>query len=354
MNDFWKNIKILFTLPIVLVLAWIVAHLMAIFGVFAVVAYPIWVLFFGKRSICLGCARVEDGEVCPLCNEKVEHKEIYPKNGRSIILNSFVILFLTGISIGVVYLENMVIDASGLLSSGKTVSFNIPEKHQYRTNEIFPMKIEISGINTAINVVQADITFDPEVLEVVELSIKESFATIFVQKDINNSLGYVRLSGGIPSPGYSKETGTFGTIYFKAKSSGLANVAFLPTSMVLADDGRGTNVLKNFPSVSYIIKPEALSTEEEVSQAELFKKDVLGAKTENKGDICEIVLGETVLPEDVLGISDNDEIDDDVLLEEKGAFYRYVIHPFIDLLHRLDTIIITIYQNVFGNLFTKE
>ncbi len=352
MNGFWKGIKTALGLPIILILAWIIAHFMALLGIFAVVAYPVWAAFFGKKAVCLGCIRLDDGEKCPLCNEKVEKKETYPKNARSVTLNTLLILFLTAISVGVVFLENAVIDSTGILSTGKTVSFNIPEKNQYRTNEIFPMKIEISGIQTSVNVVQADITFDPDVLEVVELSTKDSFASIFVQKDVNNNLGYVRLTGGIPSPGYSKESGVFGTVYFKAKSAGLANVSFLPTSMVLADDGRGTNVLKSFPSTSYIIRPEVLSAEEEVSQMQIFQKDVLGASTTSQNlDVCRIELGEVKLP-DVLGISDihdNDEEDE----HSKGGFYRYVVHPAIEILHRVNEFILGVYSKLLQQAFTN-
>lgn len=354
MNGLWKGLKAVLALPIILILAWIIAHFMALLGIFAVVAYPIWAALFGKKAVCLGCIRLEDGEVCPLCNEKVEHHETYPKNGRSIILNTFLLLFLTGISVGVVFLENAVIDSTGILSSGKTVSFSIPEKNQYRTNEIFPMKIEISGIKTSINVVQADITFDPDILEVVDLSTKDSFASIFVQKDVNNNLGYIRLTGGIPSPGYAKESGVFGTVYFKAKTAGLANVSFLPTSMVLADDGRGTNVLKSFPSTSYIVKPEVLTAEETFLQDQIFESDILGARSDQQEnlDVCRIELGEIKLP-DVLGVSNFDdpivESDD----HSKGNFYRYVIHPMIEILHRVDQFIINIYAKITTSIFTR-
>lgn len=353
MNGFWKGIKTVLGLPIILILAWIIAHFMALLGIFAVVAYPIWAAFFGKKAVCLGCIRLDEGENCPLCNEKVEGKETYPKNGRSIFLNTLLLLFLTGISIGVVFLENAVIDSSGFLSSGKTVSFNIPEKNQYRTNEIFPMKIEISGIKTSINVVQADITFDPDVLEVVDLSTKDSFASIFVQKDINNNLGYIRLTGGIPSLGYSKETGVFGTVYFKAKNAGLAHVSFLPTSMVLADDGRGTNILKSFPSTSYIIKPEVLSAEEEMSQKQIFEADVLGARTDDTNlDVCRIELGDTKLP-DVLGVSNFDDPIAESDEHSKGSFYRYVIHPALEVLYRINTFVLGVYTKLLHLVFTN-
>lgn len=350
MKEFWKNIKVIVALPIILIIAWVITHIMALLGVFATAAYPIWAVFFHKQSLCLGCRSTSTGDKCALCGEIVDGHDLSPKNPKSVILNTFVILLLTFISLGVVYLENTVIDNSGILRSFKTVSFNIPDKSQYRTNEIFPMKIQISGIKTAINVVQADITFDPEVLEVIEISTKDSFASIFVQKDINNNLGYVRLTGGIPSPGYNKEEGVFGTVFFKAKSAGLVTVSFLPTSLVLADDGRGTNVLKDFPTTSYVIRPESITPEEEINQKNIYDKSVLGASIVDDLSMCRIDLEGGKLP-DVLGASDGfptpQEADDAESLPQKIWLH------FLVFLDHFNEYVLSLYSKVLSNIFTK-
>ena len=50
--------------------------------------------------------------------------------------------------------------------------------------------------------------------------------------------------------------------------------------MVLANDGRSTNILKDLPAASYLILPEKLSADELVQQEKLFTdKAVLGATT---------------------------------------------------------------------------
>jgi len=78
----------------------------------------------------------------------------------------------------------------------------------------------------------------------------------------------------------------------------------LPSSMVLANDGRGTNVLKELASVSYLILPEKISEEEAELQSSVFlgpqvlgeetermqmkffeEKDILGAETEIEKEI---------------------------------------------------------------------
>lgn len=160
-------------------------------------------------------------------------------------------------------------------SKSKSVSFVIPAKGQYKLGEVFSVKIEIDGVKTPINAVQADLAFDPARVEAVEVSTENSFADIFIQKEIDNQKGYVRLTGGLPSPGFSGEKGLFGTVFFKSKTPGIAKIEFLPTSMVLANDNKGTNVLKDFAQISYLILPEKISQQEENSQ-----KAILGKNTD--------------------------------------------------------------------------
>ena len=183
---------------------------------------------------------------------------------------------------GFVFVESKVLFKLGFPPTPKSVSFSIPPKGQYRLDEVFPMKIEIAGIKTSINAVQADLGFDPRKLEVIEISTTDSFADIFIQKEINNEVGYARLTGGLPNPGFFADHGVFGTIFFKAKQPGIVKVEFLPSSMVLANDGRGTNTLKDLVSVSYLILPERISEEEAaIQEGSRITSMVLGEKSEN-------------------------------------------------------------------------
>lgn len=160
----------------------------------------------------------------------------------------------------------------------KTVYFTIPPRGQYRLGEIFPMKIDINGIKKSINAVQADVSFDPQKLEVVTISTQGSFANIFIQKEINNEVGYARLTGGLPNPGFFAEHGIFGTIYFKTKSPGITKVEFLSSSLVLANDGKGSNVLKELAVGSYLILPDKISQDENnLQKSVIINPDVLGA-----------------------------------------------------------------------------
>jgi hypothetical protein len=271
-----KTISIFFS-------SWILIHLLAVFGFFLALSYPVWWLLFPKQTVCFMCRVKKEGETCPFCRRIIQPVEgSSPKNLLSSVYNGLLVLLFFLISVTVVFAESQLLFKMGFPPTPKTVSFVIPKKGQYRIGEIFKMKIEISGIKVPINAVQADLAFDPEKIEVIDVSTEESFADIFVQKEIDNVAGYLRLTGGLPNPGFFSDHGIFGTVHFKAAHPGIVKVEFLPSSMVLANDGRGTNVLKDLQAVSYLVLPEKITKEEEELQKSItLMPVVLGKSTTN-------------------------------------------------------------------------
>lgn len=266
-----------------IVISWLLIHLLGVFGVFLAFAYPIWWLLTPRKTPCFFCRIKKEGQRCFSCRQVV-HKAngLNPKTFYSALFNTALILIISFICLAFVFVESKILFKLGFPPTPKTVSFIIPSKEQYRLGEIFPMKIEIDGIKGPINAVQADLGFEPQKLEVVDISTQESFANIFIQKEINNEVGYVRLTGGLPNPGFFADHGVFGTVFFQGKSPGIVKVEFLPSSMVLANDGRGTNTLKDLASVSYLILPERISKEEaEMQKSISMKSVVLGEKSED-------------------------------------------------------------------------
>jgi len=271
--------------------SWVLVHVLAVLGVFTAVAYPFWWFLVPEKVPIIG----------PF-TEKIREKRSAPF--KLILLNTFLIFVVSAVSIGLVFLEGKFLFKLGFPPTQKTVSFVVPSKGQYRLGEIFPMKVEIAGIKTPVNAVQADLGFDPAKIEVAEISTEDSFANIFIQKEINNEAGYARLTGGLPNPGFFADRGVFGTVFFKGKTPGVTKIDFLPSSMVLANDGRGSNVLRELASASYLILPEEISEEEAELQSSVFlrpqvlgekagetqmkffeEKDILGAETEIEKEI---------------------------------------------------------------------
>lgn len=313
--------------------SWFLVHLLAFLGVFLAFAYPLWWLLTPEYTPCLLCRVKKEGERCPFCRRKIQKREgLNPKSFLSVILNICLILTLFFISFGLVFVESKVLFKLGFPPTPKTVSFVIPPKGQYRLNEIFPMKIEIVGIKTPVNTIQADLGFDPQKLKVIDISTTDSFANIFIQKEINNEVGYARLTGGLPNPGFSSDHGSFGTIFFQGKNPGIVEIEFLPSSMVLANDGRGTNVLKEFAAVPYLILPERISEEEEELQSSLIQPLVLGEETdETQLKFYEEgrVLGEELTPK----------------IEKEKEFN--LAKTLFDFLERVDRFILSFWGNLF-------
>ena len=110
----------------------------------------------------------------------------------------------------------------------------------------------------------------------------------------------------------------------------MATIEFLPSSVVLANDGHGTNVLKDLASVSYLILPERVSEEEEDLQRQQvsFMSTTLGVNTENtqmKFYEENNVLGATVKQEIDKGQEEKEPGLFKILLEKLAKIDRFVL-----------------------------
>ena len=304
---------------IFLIISWFLIHFFAVFGVFVAFAYPVWWLLDFKRLPCLWC-RIKKSYQCSFSHS---------------LYDGGLVLVFTLISFGLVFIEAKILFKAGFPPTPKTVTFVIPSKGQYRLEEIFPMKIEIAGVKVPANAIQADLSFDPDKLEVVEISTEDSFANIFIQKEINNAVGYARLTGGLPNPGYFSDHGLFGTVFFKGTNPGIVKIEFLPSSMVLANDGRGTNVLRDLGSVSYLILPEKISSqEEEMQKSIILQPIVLGEKIEE----TQMKFYEE---EKVLGAQVGQEVQKEKKINPGKFLYGF--------LEKIDRVILDFWGRVFPN-----
>ena len=327
------GVGLLISIFSMLIAAWFLVHFLTILGLFLAVAYPVWWLFLPSRTPCLICRSKKQDDYCPLCKRSVNKNEsISPSGIRSILGNSLIIALLSLLSGAIVLGEMKVLRYLGFPPTPRTVSFVIPSTKQFLLGEIFPMKLEIVGIKQAVNTIQTDISFDPNALEAIDVSTENSFASIFVQKEINNQVGFVRLTGGLPNPGFSDPQGTFGTIYFRSKIPGLIEIKFLPSSLVLANDGRGTNVLKEISSVSYLILPERVSPERSLQDINMYDSTKKNNRTASNST-------QMLFYDDkaVLGISTQ-------MPEEKIS----PLSQFLILLEKIDNTILSLWRKAFG------
>ncbi|HEC67092.1 MAG TPA: hypothetical protein ENI23_17585 [bacterium] len=121
----------------------------------------------------------------------------------------------------------------------------IPEKANISIGRNSQIQILVHPERKPINAVGVHIKYPPDMLEVMEIDTSSSFCTLFPEKEINNHLGRVDISCGLPSPGFNQHIGIVANLVIKAKRTGIANISFSSRSQVLANDGFGTNILKS-------------------------------------------------------------------------------------------------------------
>lgn len=126
-----------------------------------------------------------------------------------------------------------------------------PSTGTYTVGNTFLVQVKVNSGGVAINAADGTLIFDVDDLEVKSISKEGSIFTLWVQEPVfSNSLGTINFAGGKPSPGFTGAAGTIINITFKAKTAGTANLTFASGS-VLADDGKGTNILANMGSGVY-------------------------------------------------------------------------------------------------------
>lgn len=341
---FLPGLAIALKIASIIIASWIIIHLLAVFGIFLALAYPFWWFVAPKSTVCLNCQARTVGDFCSFCKSTID-VDNHPKNFSSVIKNALLILVFSLVSISIVYFESQIISKVSIFPASRTVSFSVDDSSKYRIHEIFPMEINVSGIETPINAVQVDLSFDPDQLEVIELSTENSFATVFIDQEINNEVGFARLTGGLPNPGYSLNRGLFGTVYFRAKSPGTATVEFLPTSVVLANDSKGTNVLSSLPKNSFYILDEKINYDDQKIQLDQVRleSNVLGIESD-RTQIHLYLENKELLPNNAkpVVLGDNDIRD---ALDGSNDINKNIVIRSIVI---LDNYILSIYKSILN------
>ncbi|MCA9357229.1 hypothetical protein H6784_00510 [Candidatus Nomurabacteria bacterium] len=138
-----------------------------------------------------------------------------------------------------------------------------PNTGVYSTNGTFSVKVQVNTGGQAINAAEGTLSFNPRELSVVSVNRTGSIFNLWVaEPTFSNSAGTINFSGGLPS-GYSSAVGNIMNITFRAAGAGTARVSFTNGS-VLANDGRGTNVLTAMNGGTYTIQAQSEAPKAEV------------------------------------------------------------------------------------------
>jgi hypothetical protein len=148
------------------------------------------------------------------------------------------------------------------IAEAASISLN-PSTGVHQSGSTFTVRVEVSPQGQSINAADGTLSFNPSQLSVVSVNRTSSIFNLWVSEPtFSNSAGTVNFSGGLPS-GYSGSRGTIMTVTFRALGSGPSRVNFSNGS-VLANDGRGTNILTSMNGGNYTIQSAVAAPEPEV------------------------------------------------------------------------------------------
>ncbi|MCK4782024.1 hypothetical protein KAS79_03850 [Candidatus Parcubacteria bacterium] len=128
-----------------------------------------------------------------------------------------------------------------------------PSQGSYNIGQSFSVNIMLNTDGAAVNAAQAVLYYPSAQLKVIKVSKTNSIFGMWVKEPVySNGAGTIIFGGGLPSPGYTGSSGKVLNVIFQGKFSGQAKLYF-GKEIILADDGRGTNIFKLSKGGSYFI-----------------------------------------------------------------------------------------------------
>ncbi|MCP6718032.1 MAG: cohesin domain-containing protein [Patescibacteria group bacterium] len=128
-----------------------------------------------------------------------------------------------------------------------------PSSGSFLVGSTFSVSIFINTESNEINVVQTELKFPPNILQVTSPTAGTSLITEWITPpSYSNERGIISFQGGIPG-GISTSAGLVSSITFRAVTSGTARIEFTESSKVLLNDAKGTDILTSTINAKYQI-----------------------------------------------------------------------------------------------------
>lgn len=135
----------------------------------------------------------------------------------------------------------------------RTASLFIENTDKKTKGYIYRINIMVDPGGQAINTVGLNLNFSKEKLEVTDIDVDNSFCDMFIDNTFDNKTGEIKIACGKPYPGIDT-TAQIATVTFAVKQKGLLKFNFSDDSVVLANDGFGTDVLESANNKSIYLK----------------------------------------------------------------------------------------------------
>ena len=168
------------------------------------------------------------------------------------------------------------------LAFAQSLFFSIPEK-QTTVGERFTIDVRVESRIAPINAVSGTLSFPENLLRVISISKEGSIVNLWTQ-DPTIGRGSVLFEGIILNPGFQGSGGLIFRATFEAKTSGTAQFNF-SKGAILANDGRGTNILATLGSANFKILAGSFPSEESVARVSPSRLAALPVITEYSASI---------------------------------------------------------------------
>ncbi len=141
----------------------------------------------------------------------------------------------------------------GAQSAEAASLYFLPASGFYTIGQTFTISVYVSSSNQAINATSGIISFPQDKLQVISLSKTGSIISLWVQEpSFSNISGTINFESIVWNPGFIGNSGKIFNITFKTKTAGAAGIIFSSGS-ILANDGKGTNILSSLGSANFTI-----------------------------------------------------------------------------------------------------
>lgn len=110
----------------------------------------------------------------------------------------------------------------------------------------FKLKVSMDTQGEAVNASGIYIHFDASKLQILEIDTTGSFCQFYPEKKFDNNEGTISLACGAPHPGF-KGVNTLMELTLLPRTIGSTTIRTDPKSQLLLSDGKGTNILTEYP-----------------------------------------------------------------------------------------------------------
>lgn len=118
------------------------------------------------------------------------------------------------------------------------------------TGQSATVELRVRTNGTAVNAMGFKLLYNPLYLEATGMTTESSFCTHYIENSFNNQIGVLKLSCGIPRPGFQGDSLAV-KVTFRTKLPGNPDIIIDKDSlMLLANDGKGSKIVREAPTLT--------------------------------------------------------------------------------------------------------